>query len=263
DARVAAAGYYRLFNYGGTLTGTFDSGTLTSTGGFTPLSPNNPDIRYDMPGQVNLSVLAAGQAMQFWDGADTTGPGTVDGGAGTWSGFGPNWTDSTGGTNGGWGGSVGIFAGAAGGAVTVDATQSFDTLQFSTNGYTLTGGTLAISPASGTAGTLNIDNGVSTTIGSTIADGLGNSLRKTGGGTLVLTGTNTYSGGTLLLGGVLSISSAANLGATSGGLTFVGGTLQSPAARTSARDICLKVGGGTFERITGMTANGAIPGAGA
>ncbi|MGN6538325.1 MAG: autotransporter-associated beta strand repeat-containing protein, partial [Mesorhizobium sp.] len=41
DAHVAAAGYYRLFNYGGTLSGSFGSGTLTGTGGFMPLSPNN------------------------------------------------------------------------------------------------------------------------------------------------------------------------------------------------------------------------------
>lgn len=242
DARVAAAGYYRLFNYDGALTGTFNSSTLTGTGGFTPLSPTNPDIRYDTPNQVNLSVLAAGQTMQFWDGGNATGNGMVDGGAGTWTGFATNWTDNNGSTNGGWGGSVGVFAGASG-AVTVDGTQSFDTLQFSTDGYTLTGGTLALSPASGTAGTLNIDNSVSTTIGSTIADGTGTGLRKTGGGTLTLTGANTYSGGTELLGGMLSISSDANLGAPSGGLTFGGGTLATTADMQIARDVSLAVTG--------------------
>ena len=51
--------------------------------------------------------------------------GTVDGGAGSWSSFGSNWTDSAGSANAGWGGSVGIFAGSAGGTVSVSGTVSF------------------------------------------------------------------------------------------------------------------------------------------
>jgi outer membrane autotransporter protein len=261
DARAAAAGYYRLFDYDGTLSGDFASGTVTGTGGFTPVAPNDPDLRYDLPGQVNLSVLGTGQTMQFWDGGDTTGNGTLDGGAGTWAGFGTNWTDSSGSANGGWGGSVGVFAGSAG-AVTVDGTQNFDTLQFKTDGYTLTGGTLALLPASGTAGTFNIDNGVSTIVGSIIVDGAGGSLKKTGGGTLVLTGANTYSGATQLLGGTLSVSSDANLG-TAGGLTFDEGTLQNTAAFATARDITLGAGGGTFRTDADLTLTGMVSGAGA
>ncbi|WP_311030631.1 beta strand repeat-containing protein [Mesorhizobium koreense] len=261
DARVAAAGYYRLFNYDGTLTGTFDSGTLTGTGGFTPLFPNSPDIRYDTPHQVNLSVLAAGQTMLFWDGTNTTANGTVDGGDGTWNSAGDNWTDSAGGANGSWGGTVGVFAGSAG-TVTVDGTQSFDTLQFKTDDYELTGGTLALSPATGTTGTLNIDNGVSTTIASTIADGTGNSLKKVGGGTLVLKGSNTYTGGTQLFGGTVSVSSDANLGDASGDLTFDGGTLRNTADLTTARNITLDAGGGTFQADADLALNGMISGAG-
>jgi outer membrane autotransporter protein len=261
DARVAAAGYYRLFNYDGMLTGTFDSGTVTGTGGFTPLFPNNPAIRYDTPGQVNLSVLAAGQTMLFWDGANTSANGTVDGGDGTWTSAGANWTDSAGGANGGWNGSVGVFAGSAG-TVTVDGTQSFDTLQFKTDGYTLTGGTLALSPAAGTAGALNIDNGVSTTITTVIADGTGTSLKKVGGGTLVLKGSNTYTGGTQLSSGMLSVSSDANLGDAVGDLTFDGGTLRNTAALATARDVTLDAGGGTFQADADLALNGMISGAG-
>ncbi len=68
DARVAAAGYYRLFEYGGAQSGAFADGTVTGTGGFKPANPNNPDIRYDIPGQINLSVLNSEQTMQFWNG---------------------------------------------------------------------------------------------------------------------------------------------------------------------------------------------------
>ncbi len=47
---------------------------------------------------------------------------------------------------------------------------------------------------------------------------------KTGGGTLVLSGSNNYTGGTTIAAGTLSVSSDANLGAASGALTFDGGT---------------------------------------
>ena len=42
------------------------------------------------------------------------------------------------------------------------------------------------------------------------------------------------------------VSSDANLGAASGGLTFNGGTLQNRAGFTSARDITLQPSGGTL-----------------
>ncbi|MGN6311011.1 MAG: autotransporter-associated beta strand repeat-containing protein, partial [Xanthobacteraceae bacterium] len=248
DARVAAAGYYRLFNYDGALSGAFSGGTLTGVGGFTPLFANNPDVRTDVAHQVNLSVLGAGQSMLFWDGANTIADGTVNGGDGIWTTAGANWTISDGSANGSWNGSVGVFDGTAG-AVTVSGTQNFDTLQFKTDGYTLSGGTLALNPASGSAGTLNIDNNVSTTIASVIADGTGTALKKVGGGTLTLAGANSYSGGTQLLGGTLSVSSDANLGAASGALTFDGGMLQvtGDTFRSTSRNIIWGVNGGGFD----------------
>ena len=68
----------------------------------------------NVPNQVNLSLLGAGQQMQFWDGSDQTGNGIVDGGAGTWNSTGTNWTGMPGqaGINDQWRGSVGVFAGA-------------------------------------------------------------------------------------------------------------------------------------------------------
>lgn len=262
DARVAAAGYYRLFDYDGTLSGTFSGGTVTGTGGFTPVTAA-PDVQYGIAHQVNLSVLAGGQTMQFWDGADMTGNGTVDGGAGTWSAAGTNWTGRPGeaGINGTWGGSVGVFAGAAGGTVVVDGTQGFDTLQFSMDGYVLQGGTLAIDVAGG--GTLNVDGGVSATVASTIGDGAGSALRKAGGGTLILAGTNAYTGGTSLLGGILSVSADANLGAAGGGLDFDGGTLAVTASFESDRAVTLDAAG-TIDVAAAATLglNGAIGGSG-
>ncbi|MBN9245369.1 MAG: autotransporter-associated beta strand repeat-containing protein, partial [Mesorhizobium sp.] len=263
DARVAAAGFYQLFTYGGTLSGSFAGATATGTGGFVP-APGVPDVVTGIAHQVNLSVLASGQTMQFWDGADAVGNGTVDGGAGIWSTAATNWTGAPGhaAINGTWGGSVGVFTGAAGGAVTVSGTQSFDTLQISTNGYTFNGGSLALSPASGGAGTLNVDGGISTTIASAIVDGTGTVLKKAGGGTLVLTGANTYGGGTQLVGGTLSVSSDGNLGAASGALTIDGGTLQNTAALTSARNVTLLSGGGILQADADLTLTGAVAGGG-
>ena len=71
-------------------------------------------------------------------------------------------------------------------------------------------------------------------------------LVKTDLGTLVLSGTNTYTGGTAINGGTLAVSSDANLGAAAGGLTFNGGTLANTSAFTTGRAITLAAGGGTF-----------------
>ena len=261
DARAAGAGYYRLFNYGGTLAGSFASHGVTSTrSGFTIASAQ---VETAVPGQVNLAVFGTGQTLQFWDGTNTTGNGVVDGGAGTWAPFGTNWTNSAGSTNAGWGGSVGVFAGAAGGAVSVAGTVSFDTLQFSANGYVLNGGTLSIQPESGTSGTFNVDNGVTVGIASTIADGGGTAIAKVGNGRLVLSGSNSYSGGTAIEGGVLQISADANLGAASSGLSLNGGTLATTASFASFRPVTLN-GAGGFDVATGtqFELGGAVSGPG-
>jgi autotransporter-associated beta strand protein len=50
-------------------------------------------------------------------------------------------------------------------------------------------------------------------------------LTKLGGNFLTLTGTNSYSGGTTVNGGVLQITSDAQLGATNGGITLNGGQI--------------------------------------
>ncbi|WP_081626028.1 autotransporter domain-containing protein [Pannonibacter phragmitetus] len=209
----ASAGYYRLFNYGGTLSGAFDS--VTGTGSYTATV-------YDtVPGQVNVAVLASSQQMQFWDGADTTGDGTVDGGSGAWSDAATNWTGAPGeaGVNAGWVSSVAVFAGASGGTVTVDGAKSFDTLQFSTNGYVLTGDDLQIGV---TTGTLTVDSGISTTISSVITDGSGSALQKAGAGTLVLTAANTHTGGTVITAGTLQLGDGGTTGWIDGGVTNSG-----------------------------------------
>ncbi|WP_162792683.1 autotransporter outer membrane beta-barrel domain-containing protein [Ochrobactrum sp. 3-3] len=78
-----------------------------------------------------------------------------------------------------------------------------------------------------------------------VISGTGDVVQK-GSGTTVLTGTNTYSGGTTLDDGTLSVSKDANLGDASGGLRFDGGTLQITDTMNSARAVALASGGGTI-----------------
>src|SRR5690606_14965322 len=69
-------------------------------------------------------------------------------------------------------------------------------------------------------------------------------LTKAGAGTLTLSGTNTYSGGTEIAGGILQIAEDANLCGANGALTFNGGTLRTTAGFTSRRDVTLAAEGG-------------------
>ncbi len=80
-------------------------------------------------------------------------------------------------------------------------------------------------------------------------------------GTLVLTATNTYSGGTIIDFGTLSVGADANLGAASGAVTLNGGTLETTATFTSARNVTL--GGGAFSPNSGttLTLSGVLSGA--
>ena len=244
-ANAASAGWYRLFNYDGNLSGNFASTQVNSTqSGFTPGSHS---LDMGTAGQITLSVMGAGQSLQFWNGGQTSGNGSIAGGAGTWSSSGTNWTDSTGTATQGWNGSVAVFGGSAGGNVTVAGAQSFDTLQFSTNGYNLAGGSLAFSPFSGTQGTINTDAGISAAIATTLVDGSGTSLLKVGGGTLTLSGANTYSGGTTVAEGTLV---AANNNALGAGAVTVDNTagrnaiLQINSGVTLANTVTLTHGGG-------------------
>jgi outer membrane autotransporter protein len=210
-------------------------------------------------------------APQFWDGPHNDNT-TIEGGTGTWNTTNLNWANAQ-----GVGGNVYvenspvIFSGATG-LVTLGSniTLNANSVSFSTDGYVINPNGFAFDVV--TSVTISVDNGLKATINAPINGAA--SLTKSGAGTLILSGVNTYTGITTINGGVLSISQDANLGAVPAGtparapnqLTFNGGTLQATASFTlnANRGVTLNAGGGTFD-VTGanvLTYNGVITGPG-
>ncbi|MGL3820139.1 autotransporter-associated beta strand repeat-containing protein [Sphingopyxis sp. R3-92] len=256
-------GIYRMFNYGGALT---NNGV---TFGTMPAGANTA-IQTSIAGQVNL-VNSGGLTLNFWDGA--AGPkvdGVINGGDGVWqnSAGNNNWTDATGNLSAPYAdGAFAIFGGTAG-TVTVDnapGAVSVNGMQFAANGYVITGDAVALD---GAQAVIRVGDGstAGAAFTATIASALTGTaqLVKTDAGTLVLGGTNSYTGGTQIVGGTLRISNDANLGAASGDVTFDGGTLEASANVTSARGFVVS-GGGTIATAadTVFTYNGLFSGTGA
>jgi fibronectin-binding autotransporter adhesin len=255
-------GVYRVFNYDGTLT---DNGLEIGTAP----AGSSLTVQTSVAGQVNL-VNGAGLTLNFWDG--TAGPknnGVIDGRNGVWqnSAGNDNWTDANGAVNGAYAdGSFAVFGGT-GGTVTVDDSLgevSVSGMQFAADGYTITGDAVAL-----TQPTTTIRVGDGSTAGAanvaTIAAALtGDSqVVKTDAGTLVLSGTNTYTGGTRIDGGTVQIASDANLGAAAGAVTLGGGNLATSADISSDREVQVAgTGAIATADATTFTLTGSITGTG-
>ncbi len=139
--------------------------------------------------------------------------GSGSGGAGTWTSSSTTFaTDATYATSGlGIGSGTVVFAGTAGTVAISGGVSVASGLQFSTTGYILSGDTLTLSGASAANNTLTTDFGVTATVSSVIAGSAG--LTKAGAGSLVLSGANSYTGGTTIAAGTLTASTASLSGA--------------------------------------------------
>lgn len=241
-----SAGYYRLFDYYGTLT---DNGLSTSDG----------TILTNVAGQVNLRI-GAGPGTQYWDGVGLGGDGNVAGGPGTWDAASANWTTEDGLFNDQWLGGDAVFGGVVGGNVLISGTQMVDDLDFTATGYALSGGTLMLS---GTDGDSEIDVVSGTaTIGATLAGTA--AVEKLGAGTLVLTAANSFTGATTVSAGTLALTGAGALASTSisvsdATLRTDGGAFASGAALTMTNGTLVQTGAETLTELsqTGGTVSGA------
>lgn len=137
-------------------------------------------------------------------------------------------------------------------------------------GVTLIGGTIGTTKDAAAAmvvdraltleghGTISVENNPLVWSGDISGTG---GLTKSGGGVLQLTGTNSYTGSTVIYGGTLQISADDKLGTAGNEIVLVNnGHLWATASFTTARPINLADAGGGFQLDTGttLTLTGAI-----
>ncbi|WP_153020080.1 autotransporter outer membrane beta-barrel domain-containing protein [Paramesorhizobium deserti] len=221
-ANFPVPGLYRLINYAGTLT---DNGVTLGT-----RPSGDYFIQTSVDHQVNL-ISYVGASANFWDGAGgARNNGKIEGGDGVWQADGgnDNWTEKTGRVNVPYtDNNFAIFTGKAG-TVTVDNSKGnvrSGGMQFAVDGYVVKGGDIALGedPA-----TIRVGDG--TTAGAnydaTIASRLTGTAKlvKADLGRLVLTGENSYSGGTSVEGGVLQLGDGGTSGSIAGAVALAGGT---------------------------------------
>ncbi|WP_201415031.1 autotransporter domain-containing protein [Mesorhizobium sp. J8] len=232
DAGDFGAGAYRLFDYGSTLT--LANGGITV--GATPPGTSNFTIQYFIGSrQINLLYLN-GAEFSFWDGGDPAlhHNGAVDGGSGVWRADGSNWTQVDGAVNGSYkpNPTFAVFQNV-GGVVTVDASAgaiAVTGMQFAADGYRVEGDSIDLQGSGGST-TIRVGDGIvsGASYTATIASALtgGSQLVKNDFGTLILTGTSSYSGDTTVAAGKLVVD-----GSIASGLTRVnsGGTLGGSGA---------------------------------
>ncbi len=247
---LLTSGTYTLLTYGGSLT---DNGALF---GIAPAGYNFALVT----GSNAVNLVVDYDGIQWWDGTRTApdSDSSPQGGNGTWDNTTENWTNTNANANNAWAGLVARFSGIAG-TVSVASDVEVAGLQFETDGYLLTdgGGSLMIS---GSSAEIFVNPDASAEI-DVLLSGTGGVI-KNGDGTLVLSHSNSYQGGTTLSRGTLEIASDANLGASTGGITLVDGTLRTTANITSSRSVTLESLGG-FDTASGtLTLTAAVSGTG-
>ena len=110
--------------------------------------------------------------------------------------------------------------------------------------------------------TLVFNRSDAVTFGGTISGTGAVVVRGAGIGTLTLTGNNTYAGGTTIDFGTLAVSSDANLGAVSGGLNFLSGTLRFLSSFETSRAATIGTGAVIDVGQSTNTMSGVISGNG-
>ncbi|UPG83981.1 autotransporter outer membrane beta-barrel domain-containing protein [Luteibacter aegosomatis] len=240
-------GVYRVFSYDGAL---IDRGLALGS------PTTDAFVQTSIAHQVNL-VNTTGLTLSFWDGPGHANDGSITGGDGTWRRADNDyWTEPDGAINAPFtDASFAVFAGTPG-TVTVDngnGQVAAGGMQFQTDGYRITGDALMLNAS---AATVRVGDGTAAgaAVTATIDAPLVGSamLVKDDLGTLVLSGPNTYTGGTTVHAGTLQVSGDGNLGDPSGGLYVDDATVHTTGDVLTSRDVGLG-GAASFDTDTGTT----------
>jgi autotransporter-associated beta strand protein len=254
---------------GGSITDAFNSTPITI-----PLAPEpqGEAIGFDPAGRGYFTVseglnqpvyyfnrLPPPPGSLYWD-SDGLAAGTYRssgagmGGSGTWNDSTLKWYNGSADVP--WAnGNDAVFWGTPG-TVSLSAAQVVNSLSFQSSGYLLTGSTLTLGGPS-----IAVDAGVDSTIDSTLAGAAG--LVKNGNGTLRLSQSNVYTGGTIVNSGMLVVANSTgsgtgaepvsvNPGASLGGGGTIQGNLVSSGAVVPGEGVgTLHIGGSYTQAAAG------------
>lgn len=247
------AGNYTLFTYGS------HSGNGLTLGTLPPGYGGSVAVVAGTGTTGSVILTASGSGRQYWDGSGALADHVVSGGSGSWNANSFNWASANGNLNSVWNNQQAVF-GTIGGTVNVAGPQQFTLLQFDVDSYHLSGdGLTAVSPGSSVAPEIRTVAATTTTIDNLVS-GTGG-LLKSGLGTLVLNGANTFTGTVGISAGRVNIGNAAALGGGAVELSDAT-TLGAGAALALASNLALDNRATVDSNGFGLTLNGVVSGPG-
>lgn len=241
--------------------------------------PRTWSLRHAMVPPAVIAALAAALGLLLepsraqadrleWDGNSVVLPNPA-GGSGAWTGTDANW----------WNGSANqtydtgavphdTLFGVTGGTVDLGAPATARSLRFDVGGYTLSGAALTLTGTGEGHHTITVTGAAGAAVLAAPVVGT-EGLIKSGAGTLVFSGANTFAGLTVL-DGAASVSADGHMGDAAGAVTLDGGTLlvtgSGSLSASPTRNFVIGDAGGTFDvqntSNTGLTVRGILSGTG-